>query len=66
MVKTGKKMKTGTRPDRSKGKTAGRFHETKLTGNRQTEKTGINTLGIMGKIGDTWRGWRQAQRQIRV
>ena len=26
------------------------------TGNRQTENTGINALGIMGKMGDTWRG----------
>jgi hypothetical protein len=29
----------------------------------QTERnTGINTQGIMGKIGDTWRGWRQVDR----
>ena len=29
---------------------------TRRTGNRQTENTGINTHGIMGKMGDTWRG----------
>jgi hypothetical protein len=28
--------------------------ETRRTGNRQTENTGINTLGIMGNMGDTW------------
>jgi hypothetical protein len=38
------------------GKNAGRLDETKRTGNRQTENTGINTLGIMRKMGDTWRG----------
>jgi hypothetical protein len=26
------------------------------TGNRPTENTGINKQGIMGKMGDTWRG----------
>jgi hypothetical protein len=35
---------------------AGRFEGTKLTGTRHTENTGINTQGIMGKMGDTWRG----------
>ena len=42
--------------DRSRGKTAGRLDETKRTGNRQTENTGINTQGIMGKMGNTWMG----------
>jgi hypothetical protein len=30
--------------------------QTRRTGNGQTENTGINTQGIMGKMGDTWRG----------
>ena len=29
---------------------------TRRTGNRQTENTGVNALGIMGKMGNTWRG----------
>jgi hypothetical protein len=36
--------------------TTGRLEQTRQTGNRQTENTGINTQGIMGKMGDTWRG----------
>ena len=28
----------------------------KNAGNRQAENTCINTLGIMGKMGDTWKG----------
>ena len=35
---------------------AGRLEQTRRTGNRQTENTGINSQGIMGKLGDTWRG----------
>jgi hypothetical protein len=46
------KTKTETRTDRSKGTNAGRLHKTKRTGNRQTENTGINTLGIIGKMGN--------------
>ena len=46
-------------------KNADRLDETKGIGNRQTENTGINTQGIMGKMGDTWRGWRQSQRQVK-
>ena len=42
--------KTGAR------KNAGRLDKTKLIGNRQTENTGINALGIMVKMGDTFRG----------
>ena len=49
-------QKTGTIERQEHGKNAGRLHGTKRTGNRQTENTGINTLGIMGKMGDTWRG----------
>jgi hypothetical protein len=30
-----------------------------------TENTGINTQRIMGKMGNTWRGWRQAQREVK-
>ena len=41
--------------DRKREKNAGRLDETKLTGNRETVNTGINTQGIMGKMGDTWR-----------
>ena len=33
-----------------------RLEQTRQTGNRETENTGINTQGIMGKMGDTWRG----------
>jgi hypothetical protein len=29
---------------------------TRRTGNRQTENTGINTQGINGKMGVTWKG----------
>ena len=38
------------------GNTVVRPDKTRLTGNKQTENTGINTLGIMRKMGDTWRG----------
>jgi hypothetical protein len=38
------------------GENAGRLDETRRTGNRSTENTGINAPGIMGKLGDTWRG----------
>ena len=45
---------------------AGRLDKTRQTGNRQTENTGVNTLGIMGKMDDTWRGgWRQTQGQVK-
>ena len=54
MVNTGKTRKLEQSRDRSRGKNAGRLDETKQTGNRQTENTGINTLEIMGKMGDTW------------
>ena len=64
-VKTGKARKQELKTDRRKGKNAGRLDETKQTGNRQTENTGISSLGIMGKMGDTWRGGRQAQRQLK-
>ena len=53
--KPGKTRKPELGLDRSKGKTTSRYEQTKRTGNRQTENTGINTQGIMGKMGDTWR-----------
>ena len=52
--------------DRSIRKNACRLDKTKLSGNRQPEKTGIKTQGIMGKMGDTWRGMETRQvKQIR-
>jgi hypothetical protein len=39
--------------------------QTRQTGNRQTENPGITTQGIMRKMGDTRRGWRQSQRQVK-
>jgi hypothetical protein len=54
MVNTGKTRKLEQSRDRSRVKNSGRLDETKRTGNRQTENTGINTLEIMGKMGDTW------------
>jgi hypothetical protein len=51
--------------DRSKGKNAARLDkQNKLA--TETENTGINTLEkIRWKMGKTWRGWRQAQRQVK-
>ena len=40
----------------NRGKTAGWLDKTKQTGKRQSENTGVNTQGIIGKMGDTWRG----------
>jgi hypothetical protein len=37
------------------GKNAGRLDETRRTGNRQSENTGINAPGIIGRMGHTWR-----------
>jgi hypothetical protein len=51
MVNTGKIRKQEQSRDRNGGKTAGRLNETKQTGNRQTENTGINTQGIIGEDG---------------
>jgi hypothetical protein len=62
MVKTGKTRKQELEKDRSTAKNAGRLDETKRTGNRQTENTSINTLGIMGKTGNTWRGVEKSTR----
>ena len=56
LVKTGKARKLELEKNRSTGKIAGRLDETTRTGNRQTENTGISTRGILGKMGDTWRG----------
>jgi hypothetical protein len=61
MVKTRKTGKQGLERKPGVWENAGRLDETRRTGNRQTENTGINTQGITGKMGDTWRGWRQAQ-----
>jgi hypothetical protein len=36
--------------------------QTRRTGNRQTENTGINTQGITGKMGDTWKGVETSTR----
>ena len=47
-VKPGRTSKREIRKSRSTGKT-------RQTGNRQTGNTGINTQGLMGKTGDTWR-----------
>jgi hypothetical protein len=50
------KNKTDTRARKNRYKEiSGARWLTRQTGNRQTENTGINTLGIMGKTGDTWR-----------
>jgi hypothetical protein len=54
-----------TRVNQVQSQNAGRFEQTRRTGNRQTENTGINTQAIMGKMGDTWRGWRKAQGQVK-
>jgi hypothetical protein len=62
---TGKVREQEQSRDRLRKKNAGRLDETKRTGNKYTENTGINTQGIMGKMGDTWRGWRQSQRQVK-
>jgi hypothetical protein len=35
---------------------SGKLEQTRQTGNKQTENSGINTQGIIGKMGDTWRG----------
>jgi hypothetical protein len=59
MVKTRKQELAQQQKNRSVGKIL--VGLTRRTGNRQTENTGINAQGIMGKMGDTWRGWRQAQ-----
>ena len=56
MVKTGKTRKQGLERKQEYGKNAGRHDETRQTGNRQTENTGINTQGIMGQMSDTWTG----------
>ena len=57
MLNTGKTRKQEQSRDRSRGENADRLDETKLFGNRQTENTGINTQGIMGKMDDTCRRW---------
>ena len=56
LSKTGKARKQELETEKSTGKNAGKLDETKQTGNRQTENTGINTRGIMRKMGDTLRG----------
>ena len=50
MVKTGKTRRQELEKDRSTVNT-GWLDETKRTGNRQTENTGIYTLGINGEDG---------------
>ena len=48
------------------GKPLVNFETYKTNWHRETGNTGINTLG---KISDTWRGWRQSQghaKQIRA
>ena len=55
MVKTRKTIKQELETGRSKGKTAGRLDEQKKM-STDTENTGINTLGIMGKMSESWRG----------
>jgi hypothetical protein len=42
--------------------TAARLEQTRRTGNRQTENTGINTQGIVGKMDDTWWGVETSTR----
>jgi hypothetical protein len=62
MVKTGKTRKQELETDSSKGKKLlGLINKTNW---QQTENTGINTLGIMWKMGNAWRGWKEAQRQV--
>ena len=39
--------------------------QTRQTGNRQTENTGINTQGIMGRWATPGGGWRQSQGQVK-
>jgi hypothetical protein len=56
MVQTGTREKNG-----STGKKGFGLDGTRRTGNRQTENTCINAHGIMGKMSNTWRGWKQAQ-----
>jgi hypothetical protein len=65
MVKTGKTRKQGLEQKQEYGKNAGRRDETRQTGNRQTENTGINTQGIMGQMGDTWRGVDTSTKQVK-
>ena len=67
MVKTGRNRKHGL--ERTGVKTGkkhtGRLDETRRTGNRQTENTGIDAQEIMGKMGDTWRGVETSTRQVK-
>ena len=53
-VSTGRTRKTKTWKNQEHGNNT-LVDLTRRTGNRQTENIGINTLGIMGKTGDTWR-----------
>ena len=50
LEKAGRLENTLVRPDK-----------TRRTGNRQTENTGMNTLGIMRKMGDTWRSTKTGE-----
>ena len=50
-------MKEGKETDRSRGTNAGTVgFMNKTNWNKQSENTGINTQGIMGKMSDTWSG----------
>ena len=64
-VKTRRARKRETGKSRSWEQKCWLTWQTRRTGNGQTEKTGIYTQGIMGKMGDTWRGWRQSQGQVK-
>jgi hypothetical protein len=65
MVKKRENLKRGTRERQEHGKNTGRLDEAKRNDNRRTENTGINTLGIMGKMGDTWRRVETRTRQVK-
>ena len=60
--KTTRTRKRETGVNQELRQNAGRLEQTSRTGNRQTENTGNNKQGIMGKVGDTWRGVETSTR----
>jgi hypothetical protein len=61
-VKLGGLAKRGRETKGADRKNSGKLERRRRTGNKQTENTGINTQGIIGKMGDTRRGVETSTR----
>jgi hypothetical protein len=59
----------GLAKENRKGRSTGKTFWLTWNNTRQTgtgrQKIDLSSQGIMGQMGDTWRGWRQAQGQVK-